>query len=146
MEKENIPDKKFLELSIELRFNAAHNYFIEDWDENKNKQVFGDNYSKNPHGHNYKLVVKVRGELNNKTGMVINFHKLEDLIYENVIKELDKKYLNKEVEHFKKKLPTLENIVIYAGDKLKMLLREFELTEVQLYEDDYVYACVKYKD
>lgn len=140
MEKKELSDKRIVELSIEMGFNAAHRYSIEELGEEENKKIFGENYSAYPYGHNYKLIVRIRGEVDMKTGMVVNFHKLEEIINERLIKKIDKKYLNKEIDYFKKNVPTLENITHYIWGELESLLAPLKLMKVSLYEDDVKYA------
>ena len=53
-------------------FNAAHRLFRKDWNDEKNAQVFGKCSNPNYHGHNYELVVSVRGKIDPETGFVIN--------------------------------------------------------------------------
>lgn len=140
MEKKNILDKRIVELSIKIRFNAAHRYSIEELDEEENKKIFGKDYSVYPHGHTYKLIVGVKGEVDIKTGMVVNFNKLEEIINEKLIRKIDKKYLNKEIDYFSKNVPTLENITYYIWSELESMLEPLRLVKVSLYEDEVKYA------
>ncbi len=131
---------RMVDLSIKLRFSAAHNIKVNGWSARKNREIFKECYSKYPHGHNYKLEVRIRGNINEKTGMVVNFHNLEEIVYENVIKELNMKYLNKELEYFQKKLPTIENIVLYLWEELESFLEPLLLVRIRLYQDDTLYV------
>ena len=54
-------------------FNAAHRLFHPAWDEQKNKEVFGICSHPNFHGHNYELDVKVSGELDPETGILLKY-------------------------------------------------------------------------
>ena len=51
-------------------FNAAHKLFNKNWSKEKNSEIFGKCSHENYHGHNYELIVKLRGEIDNETGMV----------------------------------------------------------------------------
>ena len=42
-------------------FNAAHKLYNPMWSEEKNKAVFGPCSNENWHGHNYELIVTVKG-------------------------------------------------------------------------------------
>lgn len=115
-------------------FNAAHRLYNPDWCDEMNTRVFGKCNNPNYHGHNYELHVKVTGEINPKTGFVIDLKILSDLIAEHVLDVFDHKNLNLDVPHFREVNPTAENIcvVIYdilrpkIDDKLDLKIRLFE--------------------
>ena len=44
-------------------FNAAHRLYVKDWSEEKNSNVFGKCNNPNFHGHNYELIVDVKGSV-----------------------------------------------------------------------------------
>ena len=54
------------------RFNAAHKLWVDDWSEEKNFEEFGKCANKNWHGHNYTLLVTVKGSPDPITGFVID--------------------------------------------------------------------------
>ncbi|EIJ39760.1 6-pyruvoyl trahydropterin synthase family protein [Galbibacter orientalis] len=122
-----------LKVSRKAHFNAAHRLFRPDWDDDKNKAVFGKCSNPNYHGHNYDLIVSVKGEIDPETGFVIDLKILKELIEREVEDHLDHKNLNIEVPEFKTLNPTVENIAIVIYNRLKPFLEEFEL-EVVLYE------------
>lgn len=115
-------------------FNAAHRLNNPNWDEQKNREVFG--LCNNPlyHGHNYELEVKVTGEIDPETGFLIDLKYLADLIKEHVEMKLDHKNLNLEVEEFKHLNPTAENIAVVIWNQLKKQLDERYELSVRLYE------------
>jgi len=121
-------------VSRKAHFNSAHRLYRSDWEEEKNKSVFGKCSNKHFHGHNYELIVSVTGEIDPETGYVIDIKTLKDLIRSEVEDSFDHKNLNIEVPDFKKLNPTAENIVIVIYNKLiKHMLDDHEL-EVVLYE------------
>ena len=75
-------------------FNAAHRLYRSDWDDDKNKKVFGKCSNPNFHGHNYDLIVDVTGEVDQVTGVVIDLKELKDIIKNEVEELLDHKNLN----------------------------------------------------
>jgi len=115
-------------------FNAAHRLSVGDWSDEKNEAFFGKCWSPNFHGHNYDLEVKVTGEVNPVTGMVIDLKDLKDIIKEHVEDRFDHKNLNLDVDEFKTILPTAENIVIVIYNILKAQLDEAFDLHVRLYE------------
>jgi 6-pyruvoyltetrahydropterin/6-carboxytetrahydropterin synthase len=50
-------------VSRKAHFNAAHRLYRSDWSDDKNNSIFGKCSNKNFHGHNYELIVSVRGEI-----------------------------------------------------------------------------------
>ncbi len=92
------------------RFNAAHRLFREDWDDNKNYEVFGKCSNPNWHGHNYILFITVKGEINPETGFVINIKTLSEIIKRRIIEKIDHKNLNLEVDFLKGQIISTENM------------------------------------
>lgn len=103
-------------------FNAAHQLYVPSWSEEKNLTVFGKCANPNFHGHNYELEVKVIGEINPTTGMLINLKVLKELIREHVEDYFDHKNLNLEFEEFKDSPPTTENLCIVIYNRLRAVL------------------------
>ncbi len=54
-------------LTKRIEFAAAHRYIKPEWDEAKNRAVFGLCYNPPAHGHNYMVEVTVLGEVDPKT-------------------------------------------------------------------------------
>ncbi len=96
-------------------FNSAHRLNNPTLSEEENKKVFGKCNYPNYHGHNYELEVHVTGEIDQKTGYVIDLKELSTLIKKEVTYKLDHKNLNMDIAEFKELNPTAENIayVIY---------------------------------
>ena len=61
-------------------FNAAHRLFREDWNDQRNKDVFGKCSNPNYHGHNYVLEVWLEGNIDQETGYVIDLKIVKDAI------------------------------------------------------------------
>ena len=115
-------------------FNAAHRLYKKDWDDSRNKDVFGKCSNPNFHGHNYELIVSVTGEIDPETGFVVDMKVLKDLIASEVETAFDHKNLNVEVEEFKNLNPTAENIAVVIWNKLKPKLESHLELAVTLYE------------
>lgn len=115
-------------------FNAAHRLYNNAWSVEKNQEVFGVCTSPNYHGHNYELEVKVVGELDPETGMVINLKTLKQVIKEEVEDRFDHKNLNLDVAEFKDLNPTAENICIVIWRLLSERLENHLDIVVRLYE------------
>ncbi len=121
-------------VSRKAHFNAAHRLYRKDWDDEKNREVFGKCSNPNFHGHNYELIVSVTGEINKETGFVIDIQSLKKMIKIHVEDVFDHKNLNVEVEAFKDLNPTAENIAIVIYNILKPLLVPQLTLKITLYE------------
>ena len=53
-------------------FNAAHKLYNSNFSHEKNLELYGICSNENWHGHNYDLIVTVKGNINLETGMFIN--------------------------------------------------------------------------
>ena len=115
-------------------FNAAHRLYNRDWDDQMNSNVFGKCSLPNYHGHNYELEIKVVGEVDDRTGYVMDMKKLSDLAEEKVLQKFDHKNLNLDTEEFRNLNPTAENIAIVIYDLLRPHIdAKFDLY-IRLYE------------
>ena len=115
-------------------FNAAHRLYNADWSDARNAMVFGKCANPNYHGHNYELIVSVKGTIDPDTGFVMDMKVLKKLIEIEIEEKFDHKNLNEEVEEFKTLNPTAENIVVVIWNKLRLKIdKKLELA-ITLYE------------
>ena len=124
------------------RFNAAHMLWNYNWNEQKNIEVFGKCANKNWHGHNFELFVTVKGEVNTKTGFVVNLKDLAKIIQEKVIDKLDHKNLNLDVDFMKDKMASTEVLAIAIWQELEANIVQLGATlhciKVQETENNFV--------
>lgn len=128
-------------LTKRIEFAAAHRYVKPEWDEAKNRAIFGPCYNPPAHGHNYMLEVTVAGEVDRHTGMVINLFDLKRVLL-HVIEEFDHKNFNLDMPYFKDRIPTSENIARVLWIKLEAQKDIGTLHAIRLYEDEDLYADV----
>ena len=93
-------------------FNAAHRLFNPAWTEEKNHEVFGPCANNNWHGHNFELIVTVKGIPDPDTGFVYDLKQLGDLIKAEIIDKVDHKNLNLDVDFMFGKLASCEILVM----------------------------------
>ena len=117
-------------------FNAAHRLYRKDWDDARNKEVFGKCSNPLYHGHNYYLEVKVTGDVDPETGYVIDLKILKDIIRDEVLEKFDHKNLNEDTEEFRDLNPTAENIAVVIYDKLRTRLDSDFDVKVRLSETE----------
>ena len=118
------------------RFNAAHRLFRPDWTVEKNTEVFGKCANPNWHGHNYILLVTVKGEIKPDLGYVVDLKTLSKVIREIIIDRVDHKNLNLEVDFLEGKVASTENIAMAIWEELKIPIQalEVELHRIRLEE------------
>lgn len=117
-------------------FNAAHRLFREEWDDAKNLEIFGKCSHPNYHGHNYVLEVLVSGEIDPKTGFVMDLKDLKKVIQDNVIERFDHRNLNLDCPEFQDIIPTTENIAVVIWNIIKDHLSSGLQIEVRVSETE----------
>lgn len=121
-------------------FSAAHYYHNPKLSPEENRHLFGKCNNPNGHGHNYVLEVTVSGELDPRTGMVLDVKRLKEVLERQVMAEMDHRFLNKEVPAFAEKIPTTENIAVEIWRRLAADLPTGSLYRVRLYETPDLYV------
>jgi 6-pyruvoyltetrahydropterin/6-carboxytetrahydropterin synthase len=122
-------------------FNAAHKLYNPQWTEEKNEQVFGKCANANWHGHNYELIVTIKGEVDAATGFLMDVKKLSAIINEHVCDKLDHRNLNVDVDFMHDKLASTENLAIAIWQQLEgRLPLNVKLHCVKLYETPRIYV------
>jgi 6-pyruvoyltetrahydropterin/6-carboxytetrahydropterin synthase len=117
-------------------FNAAHRLHRSDWSEEKNKEVFGLCANEHYHGHNYRLDVKLIGEIDPETGYVIDLKILDTIIKKEIHERFDHRNLNLDTEEFKNLNPTGENIIVVIYNILREHLPVKYDLQIRLWETD----------
>ena len=103
-------------ITKQYKFCAAHRYWNEQWSETENFEVFGDDIYL--HGHNYDLDITISGEINEDSGFIVNLHTLNKIVQELVLSEIDHSQIEKDIDYFKNRQPSTENMVVYIWEKL----------------------------
>lgn len=126
-------------------FNSAHRLHNPNFDDKKNQEVFGLCNNPNYHGHNYDLIVKLVGEVDEQTGYVFDLKLLNDIIKDEIIERFDHKNLNLDTTEFKNLIPTVENIARIIYEILRSKIDAKYDLEITLYETprNYVVYPVK---
>jgi 6-pyruvoyltetrahydropterin/6-carboxytetrahydropterin synthase len=108
-------DPRRARLEVEFHFAAAH------------RLPRYDGPCFRMHGHNYRMVVAVEGDVDPRTGMVADFGHVQEIVREHVLVRADHRTLNDVLEN-----PTAENIARWAFETLAPHLPG--LVEVRLFE------------
>ncbi|MHA6248986.1 6-pyruvoyl trahydropterin synthase family protein [Pontibacter sp. CAU 1760] len=114
-------------------FNAAHKLHNPNWSLAKNKEVFGPCANTNWHGHNYELIVTVKGQPDPDTGFVIDLKQLSTLIRTHIISKVDHKNLNLDVPFMEDKLASTENLIVEFWKILEPRVQDISNKNAQLH-------------
>lgn len=124
-------------VSRQEHFNAAHKLHNPNWSDERNREVFGPCANTNWHGHNYDLIVTVKGQPDPETGFVIDLKQLSNLIREHITDQVDHKNLNLDVPFMHGKMASTENLVVAFWEILTRELSSISSAQlhcIKLYE------------
>ena len=123
-------------LTVKTHFSAAHRLAIPSLSFEANQEIYGKCARPNGHGHNYHLEVTVAGEIDSRTGMLVDLGALQNVIDEYVVEPFDHTFLNKDIPYFAEVVPTAENIAVRIADLLRSPIKEIgaELDKIKLIE------------
>ena len=123
-------------LTVSTHFSAAHRLAHPDLSFEENTNIYGKCARPNGHGHNYHLEVTVKGEIDSRTGMIIDLGALHQVIEDYVVEPFDHTFLNKDIAYFAQVVPTAENIAVHINQLLQQQIRGLgaQLYKVKLIE------------
>jgi len=123
-------------------FSAAHKLSRAEWDQQKNLEMFGKCANPNWHGHNYTMLVTVKGEVNPETGFVANLSDVSKILQTKIIDKVDHRNLNVDVDFMDGKMPSTEVLAIefwkQINDPIKALGCTLHSIKIQETEKNYV--------
>lgn len=125
-------------LTRRISFAAAHRYRRPEWSDEENQRVFGLCARPNYHGHSYTCEVTVRGDIDPRTGMLIDVAKLDGVLALEVRDRFDHRNINQDVPEFAegKLIPTGENLARFIYERIRAALGGgIDVTEVMVAED-----------
>ena len=108
-------DARRMSLEVEFHFAAAHRL----------PRYEGPCFRM--HGHNYRFLVTLAGDVDPATGMIADFGRVKEIVQEHVLARADHRTLNDFLEN-----PTAENIARWIWEALDAHLAG--LSEVRLWE------------
>lgn len=113
--------------------------YRDEWSAEKNQEMFGKCANPNWHGHNYNLLVTIKGEVTQETGYLMDLKDLKVIINDYVIEKLDHKNINLDVDFMKGKMASTELLTIEIFNQLKNPVEQHQgvlLHSVKLYETE----------
>ncbi len=123
-------------LTVKTHFSAAHRLANPKLSVEENSEIYGKCARPNGHGHNYHLEVTVKGQIDERTGMLADLVAVQNVIDKHVIEPFDHTFLNKDISYFAEVVPTAENIAVHIRNLLAVPMAETgaELHKVKLIE------------
>ncbi len=111
-------------LTRAVTFSAAHRYRRPEWDDARNREVFGACAHPNWHGHTYTCEVTVGGEVDPVTGFCADLGALDRALAERVVAALDHRNLVLDVPAFAEGalIPTGENVAWWIAREVQAAL------------------------
>ncbi len=129
-------DSKDIEMvyfSEKFEFAATHKLWNDDFSEEKNLEVFGKCANPTGHGHNYIVEVTIKIPDGGENFRIGDFEKIVD---NELIKIVDHRNLNIDVDYFGGANPTVENITSYTWGRLVGKFSRAQLHRVTVWEND----------
>jgi 6-pyruvoyltetrahydropterin/6-carboxytetrahydropterin synthase len=123
-----------------LRFNAAHRVHNPALSDEENVAIFGKCNNPNWHGHNYTLDVSVEGEIDERTGYVMDLSALKQLVRREIVDKVDHRNFNLDVEFMQDVIPTSENIIVAFWRLLVDRVKPARLVRLVLWETENNYV------
>ena len=117
-----------------MLFNAAHRVHNPALSDEENSRLFGKCNNPNWHGHNYTLDVSVTGNVDPRTGYVIDLGVLKKIVEERAVSKIDHKNFNLDVDFMQGVNPTSENIIVAIWKQLEPAIQPAKLVRLVLWE------------
>ncbi|MDH7570765.1 MAG: 6-carboxytetrahydropterin synthase, partial [Armatimonadota bacterium] len=108
--RERLGDGEMTTLTRSYTFSAAHRLASPRLTEEENFAFFGKCSNVHGHGHDYVVEVTVGGEVDERTGMLMDLDELDRVVQEEVLDRFDRRFLNYDTEEFSRLNPTSENL------------------------------------
>ena len=96
-------------------FSASHRLHLAELDDEANAAMFGKCSNPHGHGHNYEVEVQVRTDGDAPVSILA----LDQVVDAVVIDRFDHKHLNLDLDDFKSRVPSVENIAARCVDLLR---------------------------
>ena len=117
-----------------IHFNSAHRLHSPQLSDEDNIALYGKCNNPNGHGHDYQLIVGLKGPVDPVTGIVFDFSKLKSILNTHILDVFDHKHLDLDTPYFKSIPSSAENIVVVCWNILKKTALSDLLYVIEIYE------------
>jgi 6-pyruvoyltetrahydropterin/6-carboxytetrahydropterin synthase len=121
-----------------FHFCAAHRYWNEALSEAENHAAFGEDVRL--HGHNYTLIVSVTGNVDERTGFVVDLGRMKEQVRSLVIEKLDHSHIERDIPWFHHRMPSTENLLRWIWEELKNAELGGGVVRLRLHETESIYT------
>ena len=115
------------------QFSAAHRLYNPVLNDKENREIYDKCNNINGHGHDYTLEITLTGSPEPESGRIIPLSEFDSKI-NSVLKEIDYKHLNIEVDYFKENISSGETIIQYLWHNINKLFPAEMLYHLRLWE------------
>jgi len=129
------PDTMYF--SEKFEFAATHKLWNDAFSPERNFEVFGKCANPTGHGHNYVVEVTVATPAG---GPALKIGQFEQTVDSHLMQLVDHKNLNVDVPGFEKRIATVENLAIFAWERLEGRFDPGRLHCVTVWESDRTYC------
>lgn len=133
----DLKDLEMVYFSEKFEFAAMHKLWNDDFTEKQNLEIFGKCANPTGHGHNYIVEVTIKTQTNENNFHIADFEKT---VNNKLIQIVDHKNLNIDVSQFSTTIPTVENITVFAWNKLEGKFDQAALHCITVWETDKTYC------
>jgi len=126
-------DSKMVYFSEKFEFAATHTLWNAKFCRRRNLELFGKCANPTGHGHNYIVEVTIKMPVGEERFQAGDF---EEVVDDGLIKLVDHKNLNADVPEFGKTNPTIENIAVFAWNRLSGKFSRAVLYCITVWETD----------
>jgi 6-pyruvoyltetrahydropterin/6-carboxytetrahydropterin synthase len=135
--------------SEKFEFAATHKLWNDSFSDEQNREVFGKCANPSGHGHNYLVEVMVKvpagpqadmGKTPNENLAAFRIGRFEGIVDAHLMQLLDHKNLNVDVPEFGQRIATVENLAVFAWQRLAGQFDPAELDCVTVWESDRTYC------
>jgi len=123
--------------SEKFEFAATHKLWNDAFSEERNFEIFGKCANAAGHGHNYVVEVTVA---TSAEGPALKIGRFEEIVDSQLMQLVDHKNLNLDVPEFQKRIATVENLAIFAWERLEGRFDPGRLHSVTVWESDRTYC------
>jgi len=133
----NATDSGTIYFSEKFEFAAMHKLWNDSFSEAENLERFGKCANPTGHGHNYIVEVTIESPAD---GPGVKIGEFERVVDAELIQVVDHKNLNLDVPAFGEKNPTVENLAVFAWDRLVGKFDPARLHGITVWESDRTYC------
>ncbi len=124
--------------SEKFEFAATHKLWNDAFSEQRNFEIFGKCANPTGHGHNYIVEVTVAAPAD---GPALKIGQFEQTVDSHLMQWVDHKNLNLDVPEFRQRIATVENLAIFAWERLSGKFEPGRLHCITVWESDRTYCC-----